>query len=134
MNTIFTSIINGEIPAYKVLETEKSLAFLDINPVVAGHTLVIPKTFAENIFDLNEDSMKDLMQTIQNTAKLLKEKLGCSGINIINASGADAQQTVFHLHFHIIPRFPNDGLDMWIGSKNKKVKTGFEEVMKKLKG
>jgi histidine triad (HIT) family protein len=108
--SIFTKIISGEIPCFKVYESSAALAFLDISPVCKGHTLVIPKREVENIFDLEKEDYEGLMEGIYETAALLKEKLGADGINIFSSSGEAAGQTVMHLHFHLLPRFEGDGL------------------------
>ena len=102
--TIFQKIINKEIPANIVYETEESLAFLDIKPVNKGHTLVIPKKPAKDIFDLVDVDTSDLMRTIVLVSRAVKEVTGAPGINVISNNGSAAGQEVFHLHFHIIPR------------------------------
>ena len=100
---IFCKIINGEIPSYKIYENEYVYAFLDIAKDCYGHTLVVPKQHFENLFDCDE---KYLTETIKATQKIANhyKNLGFKGVNIINASGKEAQQSVFHLHFHILPR------------------------------
>ena len=103
--TIFQKIINGEIPASKVYETETVLAFLDINPVHKGHTLVIPKKPIKDIHTLSDIAAGDLMRAIVVVADAVKKATGAPGINIISNNGSEAGQEVFHLHFHIIPRF-----------------------------
>ncbi len=108
--SIFNKIISGELPSYKVYESDDVLAFLDISPVCKGHTLVIPKNEVENIFELESSEYESLMKGIHETAVILKEKLGADGINIFSSSGEAAGQTVMHLHFHLLPRFEGDGL------------------------
>lgn len=110
---IFCSIAKGEKPSYKLYEDNNTIAFLDINPVSNGHLLVVPKQHFENIFDVPNDILANLSRTFSAMANLCRDKLGATGVNILNASGKDAQQTVFHLHFHIVPRYENDGLDLW---------------------
>ena len=120
---IFCKIIKGEIPAIKVYETSKNLAFLDINPLTLGHCLIIPKKHAENIFDISLNDFKDLMIDTQKLAKILKTSLKAQGINLVNSSGEIAGQSVFHFHFHLIPRYKNDDLKFndWWNKKTKKV-------------
>ncbi|NSW53338.1 MAG: HIT family protein [Anaerolineae bacterium] len=108
-NCIFCQIIRGEAPSWKVYEDEYTVAFLDIYPVNPYHTLVIPKTHHENIFDTPPEVLAQLMRTIKHVTTLYEEKLGIHNVQIINSSGAQAQQDVFHLHFHIIPRHAGDG-------------------------
>lgn len=103
--TVFQKIIAGEIPANIVYETDATLAFLDIEPVNKGHTLVIPKTPVKDIYDLTDTDAADLMQSIVVVANAVRQATGASGINIISNNGAEAGQKVFHLHFHVIPRF-----------------------------
>jgi histidine triad (HIT) family protein len=120
---IFCKIIKNEIPVIKVYETSKNLAFLDINPLTIGHSLIIPKKHAENIFDISPDDFKALMIDAQKLAKILKISLKAQGINLINSSGEIAGQSVFHFHFHLIPRYKNDKLEFsdWWNKKTKKV-------------
>ena len=120
---IFCKIIKNEIPVIKVYETSKNLAFLDINPLTIGHSLIIPKKHTENIFDISPDDFKALMIDAQKLAKILKISLKAQGINLINSSGKIAGQSVFHFHFHLIPRYKNDKLEFsdWWNKKTKKI-------------
>ena len=110
---IFCRIIKGEIPSYKIYEDEDVYAFLDIADDAMGHTLVIPKKHYENILDVTDNELKKVMLAVKKIANHFVDNCGFSGVNILNANGKDAQQTVFHLHFHIIPRYQNDGLNTW---------------------
>ena len=103
-NNIFAKILRGEIPSVKVYEDEKTLAFMDVMPQADGHVLVIPKEPAENIFDLSPEGAAALIKTTQKIAKAVKKALGVSGIMIAQLNGAAAGQSVFHVHFHVIPR------------------------------
>lgn len=103
--TIFQKIISGAISADVVYETEHVLAFLDIKPVHKGHTLVIPKASVRDIFDLSDDAAGHVMRAISAVARGVRKVTGASGINVISNNGSAAGQEVFHLHFHIIPRF-----------------------------
>lgn len=100
---IFCKIINGDCPSYKIYENEYVYAFLDISRDAYGHTLVIPKKHFENVFDCDEKYLCEVIKAVKHIANHYKS-LGFKGVNIINASGKEAQQSVFHLHFHIIPR------------------------------
>lgn len=105
---VFCKIVNGEIPCFKIHETENTLAFLDISQNTVGHSLVIPKCHVENIFDLDVELSKELFTSVTKTAKLLKEKLGFDAANLLNNNGEKAGQVVNHYHIHIIPRYGND--------------------------
>lgn len=100
---IFCKIISGECPSYKIYENDYVYAFLDISKDAYGHTLVIPKKHFTNIFDCNEKYLTEVIKAVKLIADHYKN-LGFKGVNILNASGQDAQQSVFHLHFHILPR------------------------------
>ena len=101
---IFAKILRGEIPAVKVYEDDKTLAFMDVMPQADGHTLVIPKEDAENIFDLSPAGAAALMATTQRIAKAVKKGLNAPGLMIAQLNGTPAGQSVFHVHFHIIPK------------------------------
>lgn len=106
---IFCKIVRGEAKSWKVYEDESVYAFLDINPVSEYHTLVIPKSHYENIFDVPEHELLKVMAVVRKLATLYRERLGINNVQIINSSGREAQQDVFHLHFHIVPRHAGDG-------------------------
>lgn len=108
-DTIFTKIIRREIPAHIVYEDDETFAFLDRNPVNQGHTLVIPKKQVVNIFDTDDETLASVMRTVRKIAIAVREATGATGVNIHSNHGAAAEQEVFHMHFHIIPRFENDG-------------------------
>lgn len=103
--TIFQSIIDRDIPADIVFETEHVLAFLDIQPTTKGHTLVIPKQPTKDIFSLTDAAAPHLMRAITTVARAVQKATAAPGINIIANNGAAAGQVIFHLHFHLIPRF-----------------------------
>lgn len=110
---IFCKIVRGEVPAYKIYEDEEILAFLDINPVHEGHTLVIPKDHFENIYTLPQETLARLTLATQKVAIAVKNGVEASGINIVMNNEHDAGQLVFHAHLHVIPRAQNDGLAHW---------------------
>lgn len=127
----FCKIARGEIPAKKVFENDDVICFLDINPVAPGHSLIITKEHFENIFDIDKTVLNKMMENSKKAAHLLKDKLKCDGVNILNASGAAAQQSVFHIHFHVIPRYNGDGLDIWFHGRSSD-QYNLDEVLKKL--
>ena len=104
MASIFTKIIQGEIPCEKIIETDSEIAFLDIMPCTEGHTLVIPKLEVKRLEDLPESEALSLMRTIQRVAKAVSSDFGGIDYNIIVNNGANAGQEVEHVHFHVLPR------------------------------
>ena len=104
-NNIFARILRGEIPCVKVFEDAKTLAFMDVMPEGEGHVLVIPKEPAENILDLSADGMAAMMATTQKLAKAVDKALAPDGILLKQYNRAAAGQSVFHVHFHIVPRW-----------------------------
>jgi histidine triad (HIT) family protein len=102
-DNIFAKILRGEAPAHQVYEDDHTVAFLDVMPQADGHTLVLPKTPAENIFSLDAAALGPLMRTVQLVARGVREAFPADGIRISQLNGAAAGQTVFHLHVHIIP-------------------------------
>lgn len=107
---IFAKIIRGEAPAFKVFEDDAAIAFLDIFPRSTGHTLVIPKQPARNLLDLPADHIGAYMARVQRVAAGLTKALAPDGLFVAQFNGAPAGQTVFHLHFHLIPRYDGEGL------------------------
>ena len=103
-NNIFAKILRGEIPCVKVFEDDQTLAFMDVMPQAQGHVLVVPKEGAENILDLSSQGLAAMMATTQKVAKAVKKGLAPDGIVLTQFNGAAAGQSVFHVHFHIIPR------------------------------
>lgn len=116
-NNIFAKIIRGEVPCFKVYEDNSTIAFLDIMPQAEGHTLVIPKEHAETIFDLSPDSAAALITTTQKVAAAVKKITKSPGILLAQLNGAAAGQSVFHIHFHIIPR--SSGIDLNLHARDK---------------
>ena len=112
-NCIFCKILKGEIPSYKIYEDDKTYAFLDISCDSVGHTLVIPKKHCTNVLDCDKEDYQAVMAAVQKVSRHYVDNCGFDGVNILNASGKAAQQSVFHLHIHIIPRKDNDGLNTW---------------------
>ncbi len=109
---IFCKIVKGEIPSTKIFESDKALAFLDINPLTKGHCVVIPKEHHDNVFDIPLEDLKILITDAKQLADLLRGCLDADGVNLVNASGMAAEQSVFHFHIHIVPRYEGDGLEM----------------------
>lgn len=112
--TIFTKIISGEIPCHRVYEDAHVLAFLDINPVSRGHTLVIPKEEAPTLDRLSDESSAALGRALPRVCRAVMEATGAGAYNVLQNNGASAHQAVFHVHFHIIPKHV-DGTGLGIG-------------------
>jgi len=131
-NCIFCRINKGEINSYTLYEDNLVRVFLDVNPVSKWHILVIPKNHYEDIFETPDDVLERINIVCKKLALICKDKLNATGVNILNASGKDAQQSIFHLHYHIVPRFENDGMDLWFHQETKK-SINIEEIYNKLK-
>jgi len=102
--TVFTKILRGDIPCHRVYEDEHVLAFLDINPVSPGHTLVIPKETAETLDKLSDDAAGALGRVLPRICRAVVLATGTQDYNVLQNNGASAHQAVFHVHFHIIPK------------------------------
>ena len=130
---IFCKIANGEIPSYKIYEDDNFLSFMDVNPMSFGHCLIIPKDHYENIYEMPEDLLSKLFPIVKKIAVRLKEVTGCDGMNIFQNNGLAGNQTVFHYHVHIRPRYNNDNLIPSIPThelteeERNKILKGFED-------
>ncbi|MCL2007203.1 MAG: HIT family protein [Treponema sp.] len=128
---IFCKIVKGELKSWKVYEDDFTYAFFDINPISEYHTLVIPKKHYENIFDITENDFLHLSKTMKKITNMYNKKLGMKNIQIICNSGSEAQQDVFHIHFHIIPRHKGDNQDIkW--TTHKEWQENFDKLLEKL--
>ncbi len=107
---IFAKILRGEIPAYRVYEDDRTFAMLDIMPQSDGHTLVLPKSPAENLFDLDPDSATAVILSTQRVARAIQAAFSPDGMLLQQFNGTAAGQTVFHFHMHIVPRYENQPL------------------------
>ena len=109
-NNIFAKILRGEIPSVKVHEDDKTLAFMDVMPEAIGHVLVVPKENAQDILDLSAAGLTAMMATVQKVARAVDKALMPDGILLKQYNRAPAGQTIFHVHFHIVPRYEGDHL------------------------
>jgi histidine triad (HIT) family protein len=109
---IFCKILAGELPSETVQEDEHTLAFMDINPWTRGHALVVPRNHSRNLYDVEDEDLRHTMSAAQRLALRMRERLGCDGINLLNACESAAWQTVFHFHVHVIPRYNDDPLQL----------------------
>jgi histidine triad (HIT) family protein len=112
---IFCKIVAGELPATIVDEDERTISFMDIAPATRGHALVIPREHSPDLLSIEPDDLAAVNLSAQRLAVRIKGRLGADGVNLINACGAVAFQTVFHFHLHVIPRYEGDGLRLpWV--------------------
>lgn len=113
-DTIFSKIIAGQIPCHKVYEDAHVFAFLDINPLAPGHTLVIPKEAKPTLDELSDDSAAAIGRVLPRICRAVMKATGATAYNVLQNNGAAAHQVVMHVHFHIIPKMP-DGRGLGIG-------------------
>jgi histidine triad (HIT) family protein len=112
---IFCKILSGDLPATIVAEDERTVAFMDINPATRGHALVIPREHTSDLMAISPEDLAACAHAAQRLARTMPEALGADGVNLLNACGAPAWQTVFHFHIHVIPRYHDDPLRLpWI--------------------
>lgn len=106
---VFCKIRDGQIPSLRIFEDDRTLAFMDINPVTHGHCLVIPKAHAATLFEAEVEDLQATIAAAQLVARAIREALAPDGLNMLQANGAAAFQSVPHFHLHLIPRWANDG-------------------------
>ena len=127
MTCQFCRIAQKDLPAEILYEDEWLMAFVPLNPVSKGHTLLIPKAYIETFLDMEYPLIQHFSVVLKDLSCRLSAENQAAGINLLHASGREAQQSVFHVHFHIVPRYPGDGLDLWI----QRVSTGLYEKKNK---
>jgi histidine triad (HIT) family protein len=110
MSCIFCDIVAGEAEAFVVASDPHAVAFLDINPLTTGHTLVVPTRHVRDLLDGGAEALAELAPVLEETARLLMGRLDADGVNLFQSSGAAAGQEVFHLHMHLLPRWRGDGV------------------------
>jgi histidine triad (HIT) family protein len=114
-NCIFCKIVAGELPSRIVDEDERTIAFMDIAPATRGHALVIPRAHSADLMAIEPEDLAATIAAAQRLAKRVSARLGADGVNLLNACGAAAWQTVFHFHIHVIPRYADDPLRLpWV--------------------
>lgn len=111
-NCIFCKIVAGELPCHELYSDEHTLAFMDINPAADGHSLVIPKIHSANLFETSNRHFVHVIDVVQKVAVATQKALKPDGLNIAQANGPGAAQSVMHFHFHVLPRTMNDNLKM----------------------
>ena len=107
---LFCKIVAGEIPATIIAESERAIAFMDINPATRGHALVVPRDHARDIHEIGGEDLAAVATMAQEIGGRLVRRLGADGVNLLNSNGPAAWQTVFHFHMHVIPRYVGDPL------------------------
>lgn len=107
---VFCRILAGELPATVVAQDERTVAFMDINPAARGHALVVPRAHARDLGEISDEDLAACALMARRVARRQVEVLGADGVNLLNAYGSAAWQTVFHFHLHVIPRHEGDPL------------------------
>lgn len=133
MDCIFCKLVKGEIPCAKVYEDENCIAFLDIGPATpkGGHTLVVPKKHCETLKDVSEDELNAVMKVVKKLSVALMKD--AEGVNVIQNNGQAAGQVVPHLHFHLMPRYENDGVKIAEWSQHSYAEGEIEKVQQRIK-
>lgn len=109
---VFCGIVAGDVPAYRIYEDERTLAFLDVNPVNPGHTLVVPTSHRETITELSTETAMALFASAHEIAGAVERAFAPDGLNLVQANGEAAGQEVFHAHVHVLPRYADDGMQV----------------------
>jgi histidine triad (HIT) family protein len=112
---LFCGIVDGSIPSETIDSDERTVAFMDINPATRGHALVVPRAHSVDLLEISDEDLTATMLAARRLSARMKETLDADGINLINACGAAAWQTVFHFHVHVVPRYEDDPLELpWV--------------------
>jgi histidine triad (HIT) family protein len=109
---IFCKVLAGDLPSERIYEDEHTVAVMDINPWTRGHAVVIPRKHAENLFEIEDEELEHVAVAAKRVATTMRDRLDCDGVNLLQSNGAAAWQTIFHLHFHVIPRYEDDPLEL----------------------
>ncbi len=129
---IFCKIVRGEIPSYRVKETDDVLVILDVNPLSKGHVLVLPKEHYENIHDIPEDLLITITSVVKGEAQKIKDRLKPEGIIIMQNNGVKAGQSVFHFHIHIKPAYEDTPVPKERHLRKKLIEEEFTQICKTL--
>jgi histidine triad (HIT) family protein len=112
---LFCGIVAGSIPSERIDENERTVAFMDINPATRGHALVVPRVHSKDLLEISEEDLTATMLAAQRLSARMTDVLDADGIDLINACGEAAWQTVFHFHVHVVPRYEDDPLKLpWV--------------------
>jgi histidine triad (HIT) family protein len=107
---IFCKVVAGELPSERIDEDEHTVSFMDINPGTRGHALVVPRNHSRNLYEIDDEDLRQTALAAKRLALRMRDRLGCEGVNLVNSCEQAAWQTVFHFHVHVIPRFGDDPL------------------------
>ncbi|KON81089.1 HIT family protein [Azoarcus sp. PA01] len=129
---VFCRIANGELPASNIFEDDATLAFMDLQSVNPGHTLVVVKPHRANIYELDDELAAAVFRTAARVARAVKKAYGCEGVTLFQANEPAGAQTVFHFHIHVLPRWEGDGLALAWPAKNPS-REALEEMAAKLR-
>jgi len=129
---VFCRIVNGELPAAKVFEDESTLAFMDLQSVNPGHTLVVVKPHRANLYELDDELAGAALRTAARVARAVKKAYGCEGVTLFQANEKAGAQTVFHFHIHVLPRWEGDGMALAWPAKNPS-REALDEMAAKLR-
>jgi histidine triad (HIT) family protein len=113
MHCSFCKIVEGTADALILYEDDRIISFVPLKPAVTGHALIAPKAHYADLYSIPEELLSTLITACKTHALRWREQVGSTGINVLHASGADGEQSVFHFHFHLFPRFADDGLRTW---------------------
>jgi histidine triad (HIT) family protein len=109
---IFCKVLAGELPSEKVYEDDYAVGVMDINPWTRGHAVVIPRKHAKDVFEIEDEELEHVIVAAKRLATKMRDMLECDGVNLLQSNGRAAWQTIFHLHFHVIPRYDDDPLEL----------------------
>ncbi len=130
---IFCKIANGEIPSKTIYEDESFRVILDLAPATKGHALILPKSHADNLYELPEEVAAKVLPVAKQVAAKMKANLQCDGLNLVQNNGESAGQTVMHFHMHMIPRYANDGQQInWVPGES--AQDELESVANQIRG
>src|SRR3954465_7134886 len=130
---LFCGIVAGSVPSETIDSDERTIAFMDINPATPGHALVVPREHSADLMEIGEEDLSATMLAAQRLSRRMKDVLDADGIDLINACGAAAWQTVFHFHIHVVPRYEDDPLKL-PGVPEAGDPTQISKMAKKLRG
>ena len=109
---VFCKVLAGELPSEKVYEDEYAIGVMDINPWTRGHAVVFPRKHAKDVFEIEDEELQHVILAVKRLAAKMRATLAPDGINLLQSNGSAAWQTIFHLHFHVIPRYEDDTLEL----------------------
>ena len=110
MSCIFCAIAEGRVPSTRIYEDDVCIAFMDINPATRGHCLVVPRTHSVDLTDTSDETLSHMIRVARRVGRAALDGLSADGFNLLQCTGQAAFQSVFHVHFHVIPRYAGDGL------------------------